>query len=75
MARTYWALKHECATCEYWDGPRRIESDPRVVKCPDDYDQAKGVCQGRSHNRGKRTHASTHCGEQCWVCMRGLKEY
>ena len=75
MPKTYWAMKHECATCAYWNGERRFVSDNRVVECPSNYDNAMGVCGGNSANRGKMTHASLHSGERCWVCMRGLREY
>ena len=73
----YWTMKKQCATCEYWDGPRSFQSDPRVVKCPDNYDAAKGVCSGTRFpaQRGKMTHASTCAGGgMCWECARGLSE-
>lgn len=68
---TSWAMKHECATCEYWNGHRRINSDPRTI----DY-EGKGICEGFSHHRGQEVHGSTHVGgfSSCWTCKRGLKE-
>ena len=72
---TYWTLHKQCATCAYWNGPRQLQSDPRVVRCPDNYDQAKGMCQGTQFpaQRGKMVHASLHAGN-CWICASGLKE-
>ena len=29
----FWTSKKECATCEYWDGPRKITCNPRMVEC------------------------------------------
>ena len=74
--KCYWAMHKECATCEYWNGPRRIVSDNRVVYVPTDYQSAMGTCCGDNRTyRGKQTHASLSGGVSvtCWTCMRGLK--
>ncbi len=75
---TYWTIKKQCATCAYWNGPRRMKSDPRVVECPNDYNSAMGMCQGTRFpaKRGKLTHASTCAGGgMCWSCAKGLVEH
>lgn len=62
----YWALKHPCCTCEYWDGPCTIQSDSRVVECPP---CAVGTCCGPNRtNRGKRVSAGTYAGD--WKSWR-----
>lgn len=67
---TQWAMKHGCATCEYWDGDRQVHSDPRVVDWSGD-----GTClgQSRSHH-GRKVSGGTYCGERCWVCWRCIRE-
>ena len=57
---TYWAHSHQCVSCQYWNGPRSIHSDPRVVEAPSG---AKGTCMGNSRSyRGKEVSAGLHIG-------------
>ena len=70
--KTFWAMKKECATCEYWDGPRIIQSDPRVVECENGY--TVGICNGTSHYRGKQVIAGLKCGAKCYKRWHCLKE-
>ncbi len=67
-----WAIKKQCGTCEYWDGPRETQSDPRVVRC--DNAQVMGTCNGMGHNRGRQVQAGLHCGGKCWRCWHCLRE-
>ncbi len=67
---TAWAMKHGCATCEYWGGQRQVQSDARVVDW-----SGSGICSGQSHSmRGKQVSGGTYPGKKCWVCWRCLKE-
>ncbi len=71
---TYWAFKHPCCTCEYWDGPRQIKSDPRVIECPPG---AKGVCCGPNRSyRGKTVQAGLYVGNwrSCYELKHGMEE-
>lgn len=40
---TQWTNQHNCATCEYWQGERKVRSDPRVVEW-----FGSGTCAGQS---------------------------
>ena len=67
---TAWALKHNCAACEYWQGERKVQSDPRVVEY-----SGSGTCTGQNRTyRGRQVSGGTYPGERCWVCWRCLKE-
>lgn len=56
----FYANNHQCATCEYWDGPRKVTRDPTFVECPSR--QTKGVCCGNGKMRGKSVDASATYG-------------
>ena len=68
--KTFWTMKRECATCEYWDGPRKIKSDPRVVDC--EHGNVVGTCCGQGIHRGKQVPAglSTTGCYKCWHCLK-----
>lgn len=70
--KTFWTIKKECATCEYWDGPRKVHSDTRVVECESGY--TVGVCNGTGHHRGQQVIAGLKCGANCYKRWRCLKE-
>ena len=73
----YRTSQKQCATCEYWRGPREFQTDPHVVKCPLSYAAAQGLCQSTNPhaNRGKMVHAGSRVASgTCWVCARELKE-
>ncbi len=68
----YWAKSHPCCTCEYWNGPYKVHSDPRVIECPAG---AEGICCGLNRaNRSKKVLAGTHVGdwEKCYKLRRGM---
>lgn len=58
---TFYANNQQCATCEYWDGPRKVKPNPSYVECPD-Y-QVKGVCCGNGKLRGKSVYATSTYGK------------
>ena len=70
---TYWAHKHECVSCQFWNGPRNVKSDPRVVETPP---RSTGMCCGKNrYYRGKQVQASLHIGgEACFVLWNCLSE-
>lgn len=70
--RTYWAMRHECVSCQYWNGPREVKSDPRVVEADPG---EEGICMGpNSTRRGKPVQPGLHIGgERCycmWYCLK-----
>jgi hypothetical protein len=70
----YFAKSHNCCTCEYWDGPRQIQHDPRVIECSP---SAKGVCCGPSMNRrGKTISGGTRVSDwqKCYEIKRSMLE-
>jgi len=69
--KSFWTMKKECATCEFWDGIRKITSDPRVVDC--EHGHVQGICCGNSSSRGKQVPASmSGCRNyKCWHCLKG----
>lgn len=68
---TAWAMKKQCATCEYWEGERQLCSDPRVVECKM---SDLGLCTGPDGAyRGKKVSAGTCVGKRCWACWHCLK--
>lgn len=70
--KSFWTKKKECATCEYWDGPRQITHNPDFVECENAL--VMGTCCGVSHNRGKQVMAGQCSGGLCWRCWHCLKE-
>lgn len=56
----YWAKRHQCVSCQYWDGRRKVQKDSRVVEtnCGE-----KGRCMGpNSRYRGKLVDCSMYVG-------------
>ena len=70
---SYWASRHQCATCQYWSGPRQVGSDPRVVQCDPG---AKGICTGYNRQyRGKQVSCSLYVGGgACYEMWSRLRE-
>lgn len=66
-----WTMDHNCATCEYWGGQRKVHSDARVVDW-----SGSGVCAGQNRTyRGKQISGGIHPGGgSCWECWRCLRE-
>ncbi len=67
----YWANKHQCVSCQYWDGERSVCHDSRVVEAPSG---AKGICRGNNRQyRGKQVASGLYIGgERCycmWYCL------
>lgn len=68
---TYWAHNHQCATCEYWNGPRNLKTDSRVVEANSG---STGICMGTNRiYRGKEVRPGTKIGGgycYCrWYCL------
>ena len=70
---TFWVHKHECVSCQYWDGPRSVKSDSRVVESS--YG-AKGTCMGpNSSYRGRMVDSGLHIGgERCYRRWSAVSE-
>lgn len=63
-AKTYWTMKKECATCEFWSGPRHLKSDSRVVECEM---MSEGQCTSpNSRSRGKMRKPGDSVGGGCY---------
>ena len=61
---SYWSVKKECATCEFWNGPREVTSNPKIVHAEP---SAYGICCGSNKsNRGRQMRPGTSAGGSCW---------
>ena len=69
----YWAIKHQCVSCQYWVGERNVQKDSRVVECTPG---TKGICMGSNRTfRGKQVDCSTRCGNpSCFQLWYPLNE-
>lgn len=69
----YWALKHPCACCEYWDGERTIANRTDLVYCDG---LSTGTCMGpHPKYRGHQIRPGTYTGNQCFKLWHCLSEH
>ena len=69
---TYWAKNRECATCEFWGGPRTLTKNPCVVEAKA---WVKGICTGQSRRfRGREVSCAYRVTDGCYVKWKFLAD-
>ena len=69
---TYWAKNHECATCEFWSGPRETKKNPCIVEAKAG---VRGICMGHNRRfRGKEVSCGYRVLDGCYVRWKYLSE-